>query len=180
MSNPALTALSPAREHFISAWPEVMKPWSLPKAAAKIHALLLSSPSPLTADDIMAVLELSSGSTSTQLRLLDDLGMVERLRIMGIRKFHYSAVSDPAHIFVALAEARKRQAFKAMDTMAPVITSIATKDDVAWLNTVWQLQALSNLMSQWIQVCTTKDPEWTVRLMQSAISNKEQSFEKHT
>jgi DNA-binding transcriptional regulator GbsR (MarR family) len=167
------TALSPARQHFISAWPDVMKPWSLPKAAAKIHALLLSSPAPMTADDIADTLELSSGSASTQLRLLNDLGMIERLRIMGIRKSHYKAISDPAHIFVALAEARKRQAFKAMDTMAPVVTSIAQKEDVQWLNTVWQLQALSDLMSQWLQVCTTKDPEWTVRLMQSAISQKQ-------
>lgn len=170
MSSTALSALSPARQHFISAWPDVMKPWSLPKAAAKIHALLLSAPAPLSADDIISALELSSGSASTQLRLLTELGMVERLRIMGLRKSHYSAISDPAHIFVALAEVRKRHAFKAMDTMAPVITSIAQKEDVDWLNTVWQLQALSNLMNQWFQVCTTKDPEWTVRYMQSAIS----------
>ena len=101
---------------------------------------------------------------------MSELGMVERLIIMGVRKAQYAAISDPAHIFVALAEARRRQAFKAMDTMAPVITSIAQKDDVQWLNTVWQLQALSNLMSQWFEVCTSKDPEWTVRLMQSAIA----------
>ena len=170
MSPSAIQILSPARQHFIDTWPDVLKPWSLPKAAARIHALLLSAPSPLTADDIIDALELSSGSASTQLRLLSELGMVERLRIMGVRKAHYAAISDPAHIFVALAEARRRQAFKAMDTMAPVITSIAQKDDVQWLNTVWQLQALSNLMSQWFEVCTSKDPEWTVRLMQSAIA----------
>lgn len=170
MSPSAIQILSPARLHFIDTWPDVLKPWSLPKAAARIHALLLSAPSPLTADDIIDALELSSGSASTQLRLLSELGMVERLRIMGVRKAHYAAISDPAHIFVALAEARRRQAFKAMDTMAPVITSIAQKDDVQWLNTVWQLQALSNLMNQWFEVCTSKDPEWTVRLMQSAIA----------
>lgn len=170
MSSSAIQILSPARLHFIDTWPDVLKPWSLPKAAARIHALLLSAPSPLTADDIIDALELSSGSASTQLRLLSELGMVERLRIMGVRKAHYAAISDPAHIFVALAEARRRQAFKAMDTMAPVITSIAQKDDVQWLNTVWQLQALSNLMNQWFEVCTSKDPEWTVRLMQSAIA----------
>lgn len=170
MSSSAIQILSPARQHFIDTWPDVLKPWSLPKAAARIHALLLSAPSPLTADDIIDALELSSGSASTQLRLLSELGMVERLRIMGVRKAHYAAISDPAHIFVALAEARRRQAFKAMDTMAPVITSIAQKDDVQWLNTVWQLQALSNLMNQWFEVCTSKDPEWTVRLMQSAIA----------
>ena len=170
MSPSAIPILSPARLHFIDTWPDVLKPWSLPKAAARIHALLLSAPSPLTADDIIDALELSSGSASTQLRLLSELGMVERLRIMGVRKAHYAAISDPAHIFVALAEARRRQAFKAMDTMAPVITSIAQKDDVQWLNTVWQLQALSNLMNQWFEVCTSKDPEWTVRLMQSAIA----------
>ena len=173
MSTPALKALSPARQHFIAAWPDVLKPWSLPKAAASIHALLLSSPTPLTADDIIDALDLSSGSASTQLRLLSDLGMVERLRIMGIRKAHYAAISDPAHIFVALAEARNRQAFKAMDHMAPVITSIAQKDDVQWLNTIWQLQALSNVMNQWFEVCTTKDPEWTVRLMQSAFAQNQ-------
>lgn len=164
-------ALSPARQHFIASWPQVLKPWSLPKAAAKIHAFLLSAPTPVTADDIVQELQLSSGTASTQLRDLIALGLVEKLRILGDRRHQYKAIADPASIFVALAEARRRQAFVAMDSMAPVITSIAGQEDLQWLNTVWQLQSLANVMNEWLGVCITKDPEWTVRYMQNAEAN---------
>lgn len=168
MDSSVTTALSPARQHFIESWPEVLKPWSLPKAAAKIHAFLLSAPNPVTADDIILELQLSSGSASTQLRDLIGLGLVEKLRILGDRRYQYKAMSDPASIFVALAEARRRQAFVAMDSMAPMLTSIAGREDLQWLNTVWQLQALAKVMNEWLEVCTTKDPEWTVRYIQNA------------
>ena len=171
MDSSVTHALSPARQHFIESWPDVLKPWSLPKAAARIHAFLLSAPKPATADDIVQALQLSSGSASTQLRDLKALGLVEKLRILGDRRHQYKAISDPAAIFVALAEARRRQAFVAMDSMAPVITSIAGQEDLEWLNTVWQLQALAKVMNEWLEVCTTKDPEWTVRYMQNAQSS---------
>lgn len=166
------TPLSPARAYFLAKWPDVLKPWSLPKAAARIHALLLSSPDAMSADDIMDMAQLSSGSTSTQLRFLIEVGLVDRLKILGSRKSRYQANRDPARIFTSLAEVRRRDAFQSLNSMGPAMSSIADQDDLAWLKTVWQLQALSTLMDQWLHLCSTKDPEWTVRLLQKTIEEE--------
>ena len=162
--------LTPARAHFIKAWPEVLKPWSLPKAAARIHALLISTSDTLTTDEVRNTLSLSAGSASTQLRFLTSVGLVEKIRIVGSRKARYRSIADPASMFMALAEVRRQNAFDAMRTMAPAITSIAGKEDLDWLQTVWQLQSLSEMMDAWLETCATQDPEWTVRLIQKAIS----------
>ncbi len=169
MEHSGLASLSSARQHLIASWPDVLKPWSVPKAAARIHALLLSTDGTLTAEEITNVLGLSNGSGSTMLRLLSEIGMVERLRIAGSRKHQYQAVKDPAAVFIALAEIRRRHAFKAMDMLGPTLTSIADKEDLHWLQTVGQLHTLSRMFEQWLTLCSERDPEWTVRHIQSGI-----------
>ena len=169
MEHSGLASLSSARQHLIASWPDVLKPWSVPKAAARIHALLLSADATLTAEEITNVLGLSNGSGSTMLRLLSEIGMVERLRITGSRKHQYQAVKDPAAVFIALAEIRRRHAFKAMDMLGPTLTSIADKEDLPWLQTVGQLHTLSRMLEQWLTLRSERDPEWTVRHIQSGI-----------
>lgn len=164
--------LSPARSHMIQSWPEVLKPWSLPKAAARIHALLLTAPDPLTADEIQSALDLSAGSTSTQLRQLCGAGLLEKLKILGGRTARYAAVRDPARIFSSLAAVRRDQAFSAMDALGPSVTSIADKQDLQWLEVLWQLQSLSQLMHEWLELCARRDPEWTVRTLQQLIASE--------
>ena len=164
-----LASFSSARQHLIASWPDVLKPWSVPKAAARIHALLLSSQETLSAEEITNTLGLSSGSGSTMLRLLTEIGMVERLRITGSRKHRYLAVKDPAAVFIALAEIRRRHAFKAMDMLGPTLASIADKEDLQWLQTVGQLHTLSHTLEQWLRLCSERDPEWTVRHIQNGI-----------
>ena len=154
---------SPARARFVGAWPEVLKPWGVPKAAARIHGLLLSENGTLEAATIQETLGISAGSTSSQLRFLVRIGLVERMKILKARKARYGATSDPARIFTALADARRNQAFKAIQTLGPSITSIADKQDLHWLNTLWQLRTLSDSLDRWLEMCSKRDPEWTIK-----------------
>lgn len=126
----------------------------------------------MTAEGIIAVLGLSAGSGSTMLRFLVDIGMVERLKITGSRSQCYQAVKDPAAVFTALAEVRRRQAFKAMDSLGPSLASIAGKDDLHWLHTVGQLHTLSRMLEEWLSLCAQSDPEWTVRHIQQGIEHR--------
>lgn len=164
-----MDALTPARELLIDSWPQVMKPWGIPKAAARIHALLLSAPDSLPPSDIKSTLSISDGSISTQLRLLEELGMVERLRIMGTRGYRYRAIEDPGLIFSALARARRQDAFLSMERVGPALTSIAGKEDLDWLQTVGTLRLLAQLMDRWLALCTHRDPEWTVKAIQALV-----------
>lgn len=164
-----MDALTPAQVHLIQTWPEVLKPWSIPKAAARIHALLLSASHSLNAEEIKETLDLSEGSISTQLRFLEDLALIEKLRIIGSRRSRYQAPRDPARIFIALAKSRRKMAFKAMDTMGPVLTSIAQQEDLDWLHSVGQLRTLAQMMDQWLLLCAERDPEWTVKSIQNIM-----------
>lgn len=163
------TKPTPARTHLIQAWPATLKPWGIPKAAAKIHALLLSSREALNSEVIQVQLNLSSGSVSTQLALLQEIGLVERHRLLGSRVARFSAVLDPGLIFSALAAARRRQAHDGLAHLGSALSSIAVREDAEWLRTVGQLQTLSHILGQWLELCTEMEPEWTVRNMQSLI-----------
>lgn len=160
---------TPARSHLIKSWPATLKPWGIPKAAAMIHALLLSSPSALESEDIKEHLMLSSGSVSTQLSLLEDIGLVERHRLIGSRRSRFSAVRDPGLMFSALAASRKKQAFDSLENLGSTLASIAVHEDAEWLRTVGQLRTLSHILGQWLELCIEMDPEWTVRNIQDMI-----------
>lgn len=165
-------SLSPARAHLISQWPQAMKPWSLPKAAAQIHAVLLTSEEGLTAEEIIRLTALSGGSVSTNLRMLTNAGLLDKHRIMGSRKASYKATLDPARIFIALAEVRRQTACRPLLQMGETLASIAGKEDLGWLRLLSQLQALSQLMDDWLHVCSTRDPEWTVRWIQKGVEKQ--------
>ena len=147
-----------------------MKPWSLPKAAAKVHALLISSETGLSAEEIVAHLELSTGSVSAQLQLLVDAGLIDRLKILGKRKKLFRATRDPARIFTALAQLRRSAMHASMEQLGESLASIADQDDAPWLTAVSHMQALSRMMDDWLRVCSVCDPEWTVRWIQKGVS----------
>jgi DNA-binding transcriptional regulator GbsR (MarR family) len=161
---------SQARIHFIEAWPEILRPWGLPKAAARIHALLLSENGTLEATTIQEVLELSTGSTSTQLRLLAEAGLVERMKILRTRKVRFGANADPTHIFAALAGIRRAQAYTAVLNLGNTISSTADKQDLHWLNTIRQLQTMAESMDRWLEICSKRDPEWSIKQLDKLIA----------
>ena len=161
--------LSPARIELISNWPEVLKPWSIPKAGAKVHALLLSSEAGMTAEEIVLSLGLSTGSVSEQLRFLVESGLLDRVKILGKRRIIFHAVQDPARIFLALAAIRRNAVSTPIQYMSESLASIANKEDARWLTAISQMQALSRLMDDWLRVCSTRDPEWTANWIQKGI-----------
>jgi DNA-binding transcriptional regulator GbsR (MarR family) len=63
--------------------------YSVSHIAARILGLLLLVPAPVTMDEITCLLQASHGSISTNLRLLELLGYVEKLRPNGQRSAAY-------------------------------------------------------------------------------------------
>jgi aminomethyltransferase len=64
--------VSEGTEKFIQSWGALATSWGINRTMAQIHALLLTSPSPLTADDIMELLQMSRGNVNLNLRALMD------------------------------------------------------------------------------------------------------------
>src|SRR5438034_6321033 len=66
--NQAITALREARDEFVSQWGVIGSAWGVNRTMAQIHALLITAPSALSTDEVMAELKISRGNAHRNLR----------------------------------------------------------------------------------------------------------------
>jgi len=69
--NPIDTAFREARDEFVSQWGVIGNAWGINRTMAQIHALLITSPSALSTDDIMEDLKIDG----TAMREHEDRGV---------------------------------------------------------------------------------------------------------
>src|SRR5690349_15247451 len=86
--------LKEAKEKFIHAWGTLATNWGINKTMAQVHALLLVSPEPLNAEEIMAELNISRGNANMNLRDLMDWGIVSKIHKSGERREYFWAEKD--------------------------------------------------------------------------------------
>lgn len=106
--------LTEARQQFISHWGAFGSNWGINRTMAQIHALLLTSPDPLTQDDIMNELNISRGNTNMNIRELINWGLVERVIIPGERKEYFSAEKDIWKVVRQIVKERKKRELEPM------------------------------------------------------------------
>ncbi len=102
-------SLESAREEFVSQWGAIGSSWGINRTMAMIHALLITSPRPLTTDEIMADLKISRGNANTNLRDLVGWGLVRTVLRKGERKEYFEAEKDVWRMFCIIARERKRR-----------------------------------------------------------------------
>lgn len=66
--------------------------FALPASVGQIYGLLFASAEPLSLDEICAMLGSSRGGTFQSMKWLREVGMIERVRVPGLRKGHFRAV----------------------------------------------------------------------------------------
>ncbi len=99
-----------AKQDFIQTWGGMGSAWGINRTMAQIHALLLVSPQPLTADMVMEELQTSRGNTNVNLRELVDWGLIKKVNRLGDRKEYFEAIKDIHKVAVLiLKERRKRE-----------------------------------------------------------------------
>lgn len=76
---------------------------------AQIHALLLSSPRGLSADEIMEQVQLSRGNVNTNVRELINWRLLRKEAVLGERKEFFVALHDVHSIAQNIMEERKRR-----------------------------------------------------------------------
>jgi DNA-binding transcriptional regulator GbsR (MarR family) len=106
--------LTEARQQFISSWGAFGSHWGINRTMAQIHALLLTSPDPLTQDDIMEELNISRGNTNMNIRELINWGLVERLLVSGERKEYFTAEKDIWKVVRQIVKERKKRELEPM------------------------------------------------------------------
>jgi DNA-binding transcriptional regulator GbsR (MarR family) len=113
-----------AKEQLIQAWGNLGYSWGLNKTMAQIHALLMVSPKPLSAEEIMEELSISRGNANMNVRALLDWGIISRISVPGERKEFFKSEKDVWALARQVArERRKRE-------LEPIIKVLREVSDV--------------------------------------------------
>jgi len=107
--NPATIPLSPAEQEFVALWRGMSGLWGISPTMAEVHGLLFLTGETMSAEDIMARLDVSRGNVSMNLTKLVEWGLVRRAHRRGDRKDYYEALGDVWEMFTLVAAQRKRR-----------------------------------------------------------------------
>ncbi len=86
--------LDEAKKKFIQHWGILGSSWGINRTMAQIHALLLISKEPISAEDIMDELKISRGNVNMNLRALMDWGIVTKEFKAGERREFFVGDKD--------------------------------------------------------------------------------------
>jgi DNA-binding transcriptional regulator GbsR (MarR family) len=101
--------LQEGKEKFIEAWGTLGSNWGISRTMAQVHALLLISPEPLSADSIMEELQISRGNANLNIRALIDWGLVQKALKPGERKEFFHAEKDIYLVFKQVVKERRKR-----------------------------------------------------------------------
>ena len=115
-----------AKHRFIQQWGALGSSWGISRTMAQIQAVLLLSPEPMTADDLMEELGISRGNVSMSLKSLIDWGVATKEYKAGERKEYFKAEKDIYRVATQVAhERRKRE----LEPVLHMLESIKGMDD---------------------------------------------------
>ena len=114
--------LAEAKAKFIADWGRFGTNWGINRTMAQIHALLLISPDPLSAEDIMDELSISRGNANMNIRELIDWGLLQKVIIPGERKEFFSAEKDIWKVARQIVKERKK---RELDQMIPALVELS-------------------------------------------------------
>ncbi len=158
-----------ARQQFISSWGAFGTHWGINRTMAQIHALLLTSPDPLTQDDIMEELDISRGNTNMNIRELINWGLVERVLIPGERKEFFTAEKDIWKVVKQIVKERKKRELEPMlqllDKLENVEGDKRDKHVKTFIDTVAGIKKLGRQADRSLDVLIKAEENWFMGTM---------------
>ncbi|CAH1000365.1 hypothetical protein LEM8419_01518 [Neolewinella maritima] len=116
--------LQEGKDKFIEAWGTLGSSWGVTRTMAQIHALLLVTDEPLSADDIMELLQISRGNVNTTTRMLLDWGLAHKKLVYGERKEFFVAEKDMSKVVKNIIIARKKRELEPMLMLLDDLTGV--------------------------------------------------------
>src|ERR1700675_3440783 len=102
-------ALLEARDEFVTQWGTIGTSWGINRTMAQIHALLITTASALSTDEIMAELKISRGNAHSNLRDLTSWGLIRSVVRKGERKEFFEAEKAVWKMFCIIIRERRRR-----------------------------------------------------------------------
>jgi len=109
MASTDTLTLEEGKLRFIESWGTIGSNWGINRTMAMIHALLLVSPEPRSAEEVMEELSISRGNANMNLRALIDWRLVYKALKSGERKEYFTAEKDMYKVIKAVIVQRKKR-----------------------------------------------------------------------
>jgi DNA-binding transcriptional regulator GbsR (MarR family) len=123
-----MDGLTEPRQRFIENLSRMSDFWGYPRAMGALYGALYLSPAPLSLDDLIPIVGVTKGAVSTNVRALEQLGMVHRHIRPGDRKDYYEADTDFWKISKAILERRQKPEFdKALKGVSVALESVRSR-----------------------------------------------------
>lgn len=156
--------LDEAKQQFLQSWGVLGSGWGINRTMAQIHALLLISPEPLSADEVMEELQISRGNANMNLRELINWGIVEKVLKPGERREYFLAEKDIWKVAMRIVKERKR---RELDPIVEVLDGLKDIDgdpkDAAtksFIDTVTQIQKFAKHAEKGLDGMVRADEHW--------------------
>lgn len=150
------------RERFVQSWGALGTSWGINRTMAQIHALLLISPSALSADEIMSELQISRGNANMNIRALMDWGLVFKELKTGERRDFFVAEKDMWQVVRNIILNRKKKelepTLKILDELSIVEGGDTEKDE--FVRIIKEIKLFSNKADSLLDSFTKADPSW--------------------
>ena len=157
--------LAEGKEKFIQSWGALGSSWGINRTMAQIHALLLISPEPLSADEVMEELQISRGNANMNLRALIDWGLVSKELKAGERREFFRAEKDMWEVVKKIIIQRKKRELEPMLKVLEEVSGVDTNGDPQaeeFQQVIRDIKLFSNKANATLDTLTRADSNWFV------------------
>ena len=153
-----------AKSKFIQAWGTLGSKWGINRTMAQLHALLLVSPDPLSAEEMMEELNISRGNVNMNIRDLMEWGLVEKIHKPGDRKEYFWAEKDVWKITKQVAKERKKRELepilKVLEQVSDVEGDKKDKNVKAFVESISGIKRIASNADKTIDSMVKAEENW--------------------
>ncbi len=153
-----------AKERFLQSWGALGTSWGINRTMAQIHALLLISPSAMSADEIMGELRISRGNANMNIRALIDWGLVYKELRAGERKEYFVAEKDMWEVVKNIIIQRKKKELEPMIRVLDELSIVEENDPQSreFARVIKDIKLFSNKADSTLDTLVKADSNWFV------------------
>ena len=154
--------LDEAKNKYIQTWGSLATSWGINKTMAQVHALLLVSTKPMSAEDIMETLQISRGNVNMNVRALIDWGIVQKEFVVGERKEFFVADKDIWELFKQVTKERKKREIEPVLKVLEDLQEVedTSEEAVAFKKVLGDLSAVTNQVNGLLEKAIKADEHW--------------------
>ncbi|WP_158838177.1 GbsR/MarR family transcriptional regulator [Polaribacter sp. L3A8] len=154
--------LEEAKNKYIQTWGSLATSWGINKTMAQVHALLLISTKPLSAEEIMDTLQISRGNVNMNVRALIDWGIVTKEFVVGERKEFFVADKDIWELFKQITKERKKREIEPVLKVLEDLQKVddATEDGMQFKKVLSDLSSVTTKVNGMLETAIKADEHW--------------------